>query len=245
MTCVAVAFGASAGAVGRDLLIAVLIGVVVGLVLAFDATNRAWSIIGDRMIPLNPADSRPVAAAILVLPVVFAILLGIARLIAVVRSGPAHAYETTPGFGASAAAALPAAVLIGWLTAFVAAYSYGATGFTAPLIGLGVVIVVDVILGILGRWRSLGGFIGGASAGAVLGAVVGVFTAIAFGPRVGAALGVTAALIVWPALVSLTLYRTGFDTERLKERFYPSETIDTTKETIEWVRERMPLGRRS
>ena len=33
--------------------------------------------------------------------------------------------------------------------------------------------------------------------------------------------------------------------DSLKARFTPSQTIETTKETIEWVREQTPLGRKS
>jgi hypothetical protein len=36
--------------------------------------------------------------------------------------------------------------------------------------------------------------------------------------------------------------REGIDVEALRARFFPDETIATTKETIEWVRERTPLG---
>ena len=32
----------------------------------------------------------------------------------------------------------------------------------------------------------------------------------------------------------------GVDDEALKERFYPARTIDTTKETLEWLQKRMP-----
>ena len=36
-----------------------------------------------------------------------------------------------------------------------------------------------------------------------------------------------------------------FDEESMKRRFVPQRTIDMTKETIEWARERMPLSRKS
>jgi hypothetical protein len=39
--------------------------------------------------------------------------------------------------------------------------------------------------------------------------------------------------------------RTGIDTEALRKRFIPSQTIDTTKETIEWLKRRMPRGNES
>ena len=38
--------------------------------------------------------------------------------------------------------------------------------------------------------------------------------------------------------------REGIDMDVLKARFWPRETIETTKETIEWVRKRTPLGPR-
>lgn len=79
----------------------------------------------------------------------------------------------------------------------------------------------------------------------LLGVALGVLAAIALGPRVGSALGVLATLIAWPALSGLDVARAGIDTEALKARFYPSQTIETTKETIEWVRQRTPLGRKS
>jgi hypothetical protein len=33
--------------------------------------------------------------------------------------------------------------------------------------------------------------------------------------------------------------------EALKDKFYPKMTIEMTKETVEWVRARMPLSRGS
>ena len=72
-----------------------------------------------------------------------------------------------------------------------------------------------------------------------------MLTAVALGPRVGAAFGALAVLIAWPAFSGLDVARTGIDTEALKARFYPGQTIETTKETIEWVRQRTPLGRKS
>ena len=86
------------------------------------------------------------------------------------------------------------------------------------------------------------GAIVGLLAGAIVGALLGVLTALAPGPRVGAAIGVTVAFIAWPVLMGMGVARSGVDTEALKERFYPKATIDTTKETIEWVRKRTPLG---
>ena len=43
----------------------------------------------------------------------------------------------------------------------------------------------------------------------------------------------------------MIVFRNGIDKEKLRARFVPDQTIETTKETIEWVREQMPLGRKS
>ncbi|MCI0583279.1 MAG: hypothetical protein L0227_10400 [Chloroflexi bacterium] len=106
--------------------------------------------------------------------------------------------------------------------------------------------VIGGLIGLIGGLRSPGGSAGG---GLVLGAfggiVLGVVTALTVGLRVGAALGALTTLIAWPALMGLDVARTGVDGDALKARFYPGTTIETTKETIEWVRHRTPLGRKS
>ena len=65
------------------------------------------------------------------------------------------------------------------------------------------------------------------------------------GLRVAAALGVAALLLFWPAVAAFLVFRNGVDTDKLRARFVPEKTIETTKETIEWVREQMPLKRKS
>jgi hypothetical protein len=50
-------------------------------------------------------------------------------------------------------------------------------------------------------------------------------------------------LLVWPALAAV-LVLTHIDGKELKQRFVPQQTIETTKETIEWVREQLPLVRK-
>jgi MFS family permease len=119
-------------------------------------------------------------------------------------------------------------------------------GIRPLVVGAGVSALVIGVLGLVaGIRRGAGGAIGGLVGGALLGVLLGAFTAIAFGPRVGAAVGVTVALIAWPMFVGLAVARQGVDTDALKARFWPDQTIETTKETIEWVRERAPLGPRS
>lgn len=82
---------------------------------------------------------------------------------------------------------------------------------------------------------------------ALVGAIVVTALLLLFltGVRVGVGLGLTVLLIAWPILAGYGVARRGIDTEALKARFYPTQTIETTKETIEWVRERTPLGPKS
>ncbi len=82
---------------------------------------------------------------------------------------------------------------------------------------------------------------------ALVGAIVVTALLLLFltGVRVGVGLGLTVLLVAWPILAGYGVVRRGIDTEALKARFYPTQTIETTKETIEWVRERTPLGPKS
>ncbi len=104
---------------------------------------------------------------------------------------------------------------------------------------LGLVAGVVIALGMDGpgggRFVALAGL-------TVLGVAVGAFTAITFGPQVGAALGVTVGYLTWMALMGADVARTGIDVEALKNRFYPVQTIETSKETLEWLQKRMPPG---
>ncbi|HEV8490571.1 MAG TPA: hypothetical protein VGQ58_12375 [Candidatus Limnocylindrales bacterium] len=112
------------------------------------------------------------------------------------------------------------------------------------------VAVAAATLGLLGGLAGLvagarsgmGAAFGGFLAGAVVGGLLGAITGIPVGLQVGAAIGVTVALIAWPVLMGIGVARAGVDTEALMDRFYPRATIETTKETIEWVRKRTPLG---
>ena len=89
------------------------------------------------------------------------------------------------------------------------------------------------------------GILTGFSIGAAIGVVVGAFTAVAFHWRVGIAIGFTVGLGTTLAMLALEATHIKVDEESLKARFYPSRTIEMTKETIEWARERMPLSRKS
>jgi hypothetical protein len=107
--------------------------------------------------------------------------------------------------------------------------------------------VVGGILGLVGGLRGggRGTAVGALLGGAILGALVGLVSSITIAPTVGAALGVWVGLLAWPILASRSVMRTGIDTEALKQRFTPDQTIELTKETIEWARARTPLAPKS
>jgi len=106
-------------------------------------------------------------------------------------------------------------------------------GLIGLLVGIAAAVLMDASGG--GRFVALAGL-------TVLGVALGAFTAITFGPQVGAGIGITVGYITWMALMGVDVARTGIDIENLKNRFYPVQTIDTSKETLEWLQKRMPPG---
>jgi hypothetical protein len=114
------------------------------------------------------------------------------------------------------------------------------------VVGVVVLAAIFAALGLLFGLasRSVANVIRGLVIGVLLGAGIGAVTAIALSVEVAAAIGLAIGLLVWTGAVAYGAFRSGIDTEALKARFIPSETIETTKETIEWIRERAPIGRR-
>lgn len=114
------------------------------------------------------------------------------------------------------------------------------------LLALGVSAVVVGILGFIAGIRGgLGSGIAGLIAGALVGLLIGGVTVITIPANAGAAIGVLVALIAWPVLAGRDVMRSGVDGEAIMNRFKPTETINLTKETIEWVRARTPLAPKS
>ncbi len=126
---------------------------------------------------------------------------------------------------------------------------------TAPLVvgivvGAGIGAVVGLFGGTqTGGGRSVGQVIGSAIGcfilGGLIGAALGAFSAITFAWEVAVALGIAVLLATWLALCSLEAKRADIDFEQWARKFYPSKSIDSAKETIEWVRERAPLKPKS
>lgn len=110
-----------------------------------------------------------------------------------------------------------------------------------PLVtGAAIWAVLGLLLGVVLAFR--GGGVAAVLGGAILGALVGAFTAITFGLQPGVGVGIAAGYITWIAVMGLMLARDGVDAEALKARFTPTRTIETSKETLEWLQSRMPPG---
>lgn len=114
-------------------------------------------------------------------------------------------------------------------------------------LAIGIVLgaLLGLVVGLATAARMHGS--GGARTGAVVVAIVvgvaaGAFTSITFGARVGVGLGITAGLIMWMTLMGVDVARSGIDVQALKDRFTPVQTIETSKETLEWLQKRMPPG---
>jgi uncharacterized membrane protein YqjE len=107
------------------------------------------------------------------------------------------------------------------------------------------VVVFGLLGAVLGSSFGRGAATAALVAGVVFGALLGALASAHLGLRVSVALGLAALLLFWPICAAVLVFRHGFDFDKLKDRFMPDQTIATTKETIEWVREQMPLGRKS
>jgi len=114
------------------------------------------------------------------------------------------------------------------------------TGIGPLAVGLALWGAVFALVGLLvgARASGPGGALGGFFVGAILGALFGAFTAISFSPQVGAALGVSVTLVLWPVFASLRLR--DYDWEELKRRFTPQASIDAAMETKAFVEARLP-----
>ncbi len=115
------------------------------------------------------------------------------------------------------------------------------------LVAVVVVGALGALVGLIGGARAMGvgGAVAGLIGGAILGGLVGAFLAYDFGWRVGAALGLAVLFAVYIGVLLARVAAGGVDFETIKLRFWPQQTIDTTRETIEWAKARNPLGPKS
>ena len=115
------------------------------------------------------------------------------------------------------------------------------------VVGIVVMAVIAAVVGLIAGARAagVGGAILGLLGGLVTGGLVGAFLACDFGWRVGAALGFATAYAVYLGVLGGRVAAGGIDVDAIKLRFWPQQTIDTAKETIEWAKARNPLGPKS
>ena len=243
------AAGVESTRIGVTALAGLAAGFAVALILGSGLSNLIWGVIGENLLPLAAPDVQPLAAAMVALPVVLALLIGLLSLISALRNQDASEKNTPSTIGQRIAIGAPLALYVGWLTAFGLAYTQAIAWFDWRLVGAiaAGAFVVEVVAIVIGRWRSGLALLSGLSIGAGLGVIVALLTAIAFGWRVGIAIGVAIGLGTWIGMLALEGTRIAelFSEENLKKRFYPERTVEMTKETIEWARARMPLSRKS
>jgi hypothetical protein len=117
-------------------------------------------------------------------------------------------------------------------------------GVRPLVVGMIVVGVVGLVIGVIAAFRAsgAGARVSSIVGSALVGVVLGAISAIETGVQVGAAIGITAGYLVWIALMAMDIARSGVDTDALKARFYPSQTIETSKETLAWLQSKMPPG---
>ena len=117
-------------------------------------------------------------------------------------------------------------------------------GVRPLVVGVVLIGILGLLVGLIGALRAGGtGFRGSAIVGGALaGAVLGAISAVDTGVQVGAAIGITIGYLVWILLMGVDITRRGIDVEDLKARFYPKETIETSKETLAWLQSKLPPG---
>ena len=116
------------------------------------------------------------------------------------------------------------------------------------------VIVLAVLFGLVGvliglafgsrLFNRIAAALGVGLLAAFVGGLVGALTGVSMSWGIALAVGLAVFMAVWPVLAAILVLQKA-DFEALKKRLIPNQTIETTKETIEWVREQMPLGRKS
>jgi hypothetical protein len=80
--------------------------------------------------------------------------------------------------------------------------------------------------------------------GAFLGALLGAFLGVPMSWGISIAVAIVVFNVVAPVVAAILIIPEA-DFDQLRDQFVPSQTIATTKETIEWVRAQMPLGPKS
>lgn len=117
-------------------------------------------------------------------------------------------------------------------------------GVRPLVVGVAIWAVLGLIGGLVGALRTngAGARFGALLGGAVLGGLVGAVTAVDTGPQVGIGIGIAVGYLTWIAVMGMDIARSGVDMDDLKARFLPTQTIETSKETLAWLKSKMPPG---
>lgn len=117
-------------------------------------------------------------------------------------------------------------------------------GVRPLVVGVAIWTILGLLGGLVGAIRAGGGGarLGSIVTGAILGAILGAISAIDAGAQVGAGIGIATGYLTWIVLMGIDVARTGVDVDALKARFYPTQTIETSKETLAWLQSKMPPG---
>jgi hypothetical protein len=111
-------------------------------------------------------------------------------------------------------------------------------GVRPLVVGVAIGAIVGLVIGIVLAVRGAGWAV--PILVVLIGAALGALSATTYGLQVGVALGITVGYVAWIAFLGLAMARQGIDPEEIKQRFYPTQTIDTSKETLEWLKTRLP-----
>ena len=113
-------------------------------------------------------------------------------------------------------------------------------GVRPLIVGMIVLGLLGLIIGVIAAAR--GGGVGAVVASLIFGVILGAISALDPGVQVGAAIGITVGYLVWITLMGIDAASTGVDVEAMKARFMPTQTIETSKETLAWLQSKMPPG---
>ena len=113
-------------------------------------------------------------------------------------------------------------------------------GIRPLVVGMIVLGILGLIVGVIAAVR--GGGVGAVIGFLVLGVLLGAISAANLGVQVGVGIGIAVGYLVWIALMAIDVMSTGIDTEAMKARFVPTQTIETSKETLAWLQSKMPPG---
>jgi hypothetical protein len=247
VSSIVVAAGVEPSRIAIGVVSGFLVTVAISIILGASLTNLLWSVAADNFLPLADEDIRPLAAAVVIVPVALGLLLALLNFISTLANDDRRSAIRAPSVQERLVVAAPTAAYVAWLTAFIYAYTQAVAWFDWRLLGAAAAgaVVVLVVGAVIGNWRSGFALLTGLAIGVGLGLLIAVFSSIAFGWQVGIAIGITFGLIAWVGMAAYEATHLEFDEETMKKRFWPEVTINTTKETIEWAKARMPLSRKS